>query len=90
MIIHPDHIKEGKSTVEVVKQLMDKKPVLLYYTSGVPNSIIDIAVQKHRSQIRSSARPYGFYVKIYDRFSTLNTRLKYAERFRMEGLNNED
>lgn len=62
-------------------------------TSREPNLIIDItdcvedkikAVQKHRSQIRFSTRPYGFFVKIFARCTSLNTELKYAESFRVE------
>lgn len=99
VIIHPDHIKVGRSTTEAVKQLTDKKPALLYYASREPNSAIDItdciedkikAVQKHRSQIRFSTKPYGFFVRVFGRYSSLNTRVKYAENFRLESNNNED
>jgi LmbE family N-acetylglucosaminyl deacetylase len=91
-IIHPDHVKTGKSTMEAVKLLTDKKPVLLYYASREPNSIIDItsyiedkvnAVQKHKSQLRFSPKPYGSMVKIFGKYNSLNSRLKYAESFRI-------
>jgi LmbE family N-acetylglucosaminyl deacetylase len=99
VIIHPDHIKAGMSTLLAVKQLTDKKPVILYYASRVPNSIIDItdciedkikAVLKHRSQIRFSTKPYGFFVRSFGRYSSFSTGIKYAESFRMESLNDKN
>jgi LmbE family N-acetylglucosaminyl deacetylase len=98
VIIHPDHIKVGSSTTEAVKQLTYKKPYLLYYASREPNAIVDIsdsiedkikAVQKHRSQIRFSTKPYGSFIKLFGRYSSLNTPIKYSESFRLESYKNE-
>lgn len=96
-IIHPDHIKVGKSTAEAVMLLDDRKPDLIYYASREPNSVVDIsnalgrkirAVQSHRSQIRFSTKPYISIIKAFARYNSLNTGIKYAESFRIENYYN--
>jgi LmbE family N-acetylglucosaminyl deacetylase len=90
-IVHPDHMKVGKSTMEAVGLCSGKRPALLYYASREPNTVVDVssvlskkirAVLSHRSQIRFSSRPYASAVKAFARYNTLNTGLKYAESFR--------
>lgn len=92
-IKHPDHIMVGRSTKKAVEQLEYKKPILIYYASREPNSVVDIstsiedkikAVQAHRSQIRFSGKPYAYLIRAFARYCSNNTNLKYVESFRME------